>query len=496
MTLDELLLEWSYRSEKGYPCLDSPSDISLLRGILRELKLPEGEIDDLVDSLEDEPGGDNIINPGTDGMEDSSVEREKEKQIQSKPEPQTPPKPEPQSIVSKEQQDLIDIIDDTKEPALNLSSDELENISQKVSREDENPNLKELEAEEDIVDTEEELIQQIKRAKLPPEVLKRMSAELLGDKLGPKIKEYFGEQGKALLQDEVFGVAFNTMKETGDIIQFVKYMKSPLPFRTAYPGDTGNLISPFEKLFTTTFLQRLLTLDKGYSGISVGKGEYFLTLLCSDVTFDSPYDVQGDLVWDKKGMEVKNAGAKPTGQKASYGPNSHDGIFTNALRWVKKSSDDPIFSIKGKEIPTSKFSNMRKWRNAIKGRWPYKIASLYEVLSNENKSDFLKQVDSDVLIAYKKLPNVKNLSFFNFIEGGVINASRWELEWSRTVVEDYQKAHKFDFVLFLNAREGKGGYELMPAGKVLSSLGLKGSKNDVHMWAQDGLPRWTAASVK
>ena len=36
----------------------------------------------------------------------------------------------------------------------------------------------------------------------------------------------------------------------------------------------------------------------------------------------------------------------------------------------------------------------------------------------------------------------------------------------------------------------------MPAGKVLSSLGLKGSKNDVHMWAQDGLPRWTAASVK
>jgi hypothetical protein len=36
MTLDELLLEWSYRSEKGYPSMGSPSDISVLKGILRE----------------------------------------------------------------------------------------------------------------------------------------------------------------------------------------------------------------------------------------------------------------------------------------------------------------------------------------------------------------------------------------------------------------------------------------------------------------------------
>ena len=27
MTLDELLLEWSYKSEKGYPSLGNPSDI-------------------------------------------------------------------------------------------------------------------------------------------------------------------------------------------------------------------------------------------------------------------------------------------------------------------------------------------------------------------------------------------------------------------------------------------------------------------------------------
>ena len=44
MTLDELLLEWSYRSERGYPTLDNPSDISILKQILKELDLPVNEI--------------------------------------------------------------------------------------------------------------------------------------------------------------------------------------------------------------------------------------------------------------------------------------------------------------------------------------------------------------------------------------------------------------------------------------------------------------------
>ena len=44
MTLDELLLEWSYRSEKGYPSLDSPSDISVLKQILKELNIPSDTI--------------------------------------------------------------------------------------------------------------------------------------------------------------------------------------------------------------------------------------------------------------------------------------------------------------------------------------------------------------------------------------------------------------------------------------------------------------------
>jgi hypothetical protein len=44
MTLDELLLEWSYRSEKGYPSLDNPSDISVLKQILEKIDIPSDTI--------------------------------------------------------------------------------------------------------------------------------------------------------------------------------------------------------------------------------------------------------------------------------------------------------------------------------------------------------------------------------------------------------------------------------------------------------------------
>jgi hypothetical protein len=95
MTLDELLLEWSYRSERGYPTLDNPSDVSILKEILSKLNLSEQEIDDVLDNLPDEPGGDDLTKPGTDGMEDSEVEKEKEKQLKPKPKPEPKLKPEP-----------------------------------------------------------------------------------------------------------------------------------------------------------------------------------------------------------------------------------------------------------------------------------------------------------------------------------------------------------------------------------------------------------------
>ena len=44
MTLDELVLEWSYRTQRGYPSMDSPSDVRILKQILEQLDLPTNNL--------------------------------------------------------------------------------------------------------------------------------------------------------------------------------------------------------------------------------------------------------------------------------------------------------------------------------------------------------------------------------------------------------------------------------------------------------------------
>ena len=44
MTLNELLVEWSYRTEKGYPDLDNPSDILILKTLLEKVDIPFNEV--------------------------------------------------------------------------------------------------------------------------------------------------------------------------------------------------------------------------------------------------------------------------------------------------------------------------------------------------------------------------------------------------------------------------------------------------------------------
>jgi len=68
MTLDELLLEWSYRSERGYPTLDSPSDVSILKEILTKLNLSEEDVSSIIDELEDDDDG--VVRGDEDGNND------------------------------------------------------------------------------------------------------------------------------------------------------------------------------------------------------------------------------------------------------------------------------------------------------------------------------------------------------------------------------------------------------------------------------------------
>ena len=74
MTLNELLLEWSYRSEKGYPSLDNPYDISILKQILEDLNLPSEKI---IQSLKEQETS-NDEEDTTDDLEDQPTEKEPE----------------------------------------------------------------------------------------------------------------------------------------------------------------------------------------------------------------------------------------------------------------------------------------------------------------------------------------------------------------------------------------------------------------------------------
>jgi len=98
MTLDELLLEWSYRSDKGYPDMDNPSDISLLTEILEQLDLPT---DDIIKKIsyanKDGEPGITGLEPGLDGEEELE-------------EPEIPPTPE-----EKEEEEEEEILGQTTE---------------------------------------------------------------------------------------------------------------------------------------------------------------------------------------------------------------------------------------------------------------------------------------------------------------------------------------------------------------------------------------------
>ena len=98
MTLDELLLEWSYRSDKGYPDMDNPSDISLLKEILEQLDLPTDDIMKKVSyaNKDGEPGITGL-EPGLDGEEELE-------------EPEIPPTPE-----EKEKEEEEEILGETTE---------------------------------------------------------------------------------------------------------------------------------------------------------------------------------------------------------------------------------------------------------------------------------------------------------------------------------------------------------------------------------------------
>lgn len=459
VNIDVLLSEWAYRCKKGYPDLDSPSDLRILKSILKEQ---------------------NISLPLTE-------DREATKNV-----------PNTKEINSYEE--LMKLID-----KLNLPPNTIKKISAMVLGLGDN--LDEEDLTNKIVDNKDDLKDQIDYSDLNSEQIQQLSSRLLAFEKEKEIKDYFLKKGgKAMVQDQVFEVLFDSMIKSGDVLKFSEYIKTPEGFKSIFPSEKGSLIDPFKNIFDDNFLYKMVALDGAYGGISIGKGEFYLCLMCEDITFEG--ESEGDLDWGGKGLEIKNKGAKPTGQKASYGPNSHQLIFKNLFKFFKglivKYNPDPsqygYQRTKKKFISIKDIRGQKGFMDLANVQWPYKIKAYYDEIlskdlySGENdkvKKEFIDVFGSGFKEAYKGLGDANVMNIDQYFSDSEFDADKFTLDWGIAVVEDYMENEGFDYVLFVNDKTFK--YHLFERDNIINKLTLdKGKESYIYISPKDGLPRWSA----
>jgi hypothetical protein len=421
MTLDELLLEWSYRSDRGYPSTDNPSDVLLLKDILRELKLPEGEIDDIVDDLEgDEAGGDDLTVTGTDGLEYSPVEKEKEEKEK-----------QAQQQISKDEEDEINNhIDSISCPidqgiAKLIATDPNLSISQKIKKINRNCNFA---SYNPIKDTLELKGYKEFTKKGKPAELKAFSNEL-----------------QNIIEDV-------DIKDREDFLNYLKDENLQVDF-IPEKGKPGNLYDDAKKTGLAdsiiTKLVRHTTQDSGKK--SVGMGELALSLLFKNV---GAAVGKGDLSLDGKEFEIKGEGAtlgaRPDtvnvisldniAKFVQYESEEEEGLY---MRSEKKKNKDGVI-----KTVTSIIFKGKKW---VKNNFSEILADVYR--DADDKDAFKKAFKQDLKDIDKVEKNMMTPAVDQYFD--LIKWEKGELEIQRGIalinayrymlVEGFQRFLAHDF---------------------------------------------------
>ena len=282
MTLDELILEWSYRTNRGYPCLDNPSDIAILKTLLERLDLPAEKI---IGELEDEE--EDLKIPGTAGMEDSPVEKGKE--------------------VKKDKDDSVE--KDIKTFDSELEKQNIEACT--AAKEKLSALFDDLVNSGDIDPTNEKEINAFLNRGCAFRLYKPLKQLLL--------KKGFKNANLKPYSSQLRDLTEKTSTEERKI--FNEYIKDESK-QINFPTKTrGNLRDEMKKSgLPDSIVTKLIThtaQDEGKKG--VGMGELALAIVFKNIT-DAPGD-RGDLGFDGEQFEIKaqsaTLGAKPEGFKAS-----------------------------------------------------------------------------------------------------------------------------------------------------------------------------------
>ena len=263
MSIDELLVEWSYRTEKGYPDTGNPSDILILKEILENLGLP-------VDSILDELGDDEEVTVTNDEQPEEII-----------PEPEEEPIQEP----SAEEDEINKHIDSISCPidqgiAKLIATDANLSISQKIKKINRNCNFA---SYSPIKDTLEDKGYKEFNKKGKPAELKQFSNEL-----------------QNIIEDV-------DIKDREDFLDYLKDKNLQVDF-VPTKGKPGNLFDDAKKTGLAdsiiTKLVRHTTQDSGKK--SVGMGELALSLLFKNV---GAAVGKGDLSLNNEEFEIKGEGA-------------------------------------------------------------------------------------------------------------------------------------------------------------------------------------------
>jgi len=280
MTLKELVLEWSYRLDKGYPDMGNPSDIQVLKEMLEQMDLPT---DDIISQMSyaNKDG-----KPGTTGLEPSPYETPpiKTKPIDDEDDEISPLRAQ---LGSHTKKDLVALIN-----KMDLDNKQIQKMYHRISN----------------FGTYKPILKSLRASNYKESEVKRYSSEI-----------------QNLLEDL-------DPKET---TQFVEYLSNPekqieFPFKSE-----GNLfnIMPSNKV-PASVMSKIIshtTQDEGKRG--VGMGEMGMALVFKNIT-DSRG--KGDLALNGEEFEIKGAGAT-LGEKPDMFPVDMSKLEPFGLRKVGKT---------------------------------------------------------------------------------------------------------------------------------------------------------------
>jgi len=307
-----------------------------------------------------------------------------------------------------------------------------------------------------------EVIDAIQKGEFSPEQLRSILNGISGVAYKDDVISFLNQQGKSVAS--ISKTIYNRMVENGDIQTYHKYITDGA-VTYADLGTSGNLKTRFSNLFSEETINFLFNIKPQIGNVATGKGEVLLCALTADVNGDTP---SGDVGVGNKGVEVKNRGAIPMGQKAQFGKNTDKKFIQDAIKAVNQQLDNPI-------DPQTKGSRPLHRLNII-------LAAVAE--QESDKVDVsLDAIDGELRNNYPGI-DFSDFSLKQYKKGNAIDADAAEQAFSKKVIKLYTETEEFEEIFFLDDKSGN--YAIVPASKLVDSVGSK-----ISIYMKDGLPRFS-----